>query len=129
MKHIYLYTTKTYQEKSWYKIGQTDYDPVKRVQHQDNSSNPEPLILIAHWTVNNKVSDKKVHHQLEQLGFEKLRGNREWFELSDLPIQDVESALHILDSEVKEESNIPAFMPAPLNYTEIWWGCGLPSPI
>ena len=101
MKYIYLYTTTTYQLKNWYKIGETISNPLKRLQSQDNASNPEPLLLVAYWEVNSHISDKQVHRVLLNLGFEKLRGNREWFELSTLPQQDVESALLELDKKSK----------------------------
>ena len=130
MKYIYLYTTATYQLKNWYKIGETISDPLKRIQSQDNASNPEPLLVIAYWKVQNNVSDKKVHKVLIDLGFEKLRGKREWFELSNLPQEDIESALLELDKKSKPtlitvdgEINIPV-----QNYYDIWWGSNSPPP-
>jgi len=131
MKYIYLYTTTTYQLKNWYKIGETISNPLKRIQSQDNASNPEPLLLVAYWEVNSHISDKQVHRVLLNLGFEKLRGNREWFELSTLPQQDVESALLELDKKSKPllvavdtSINIPV-----QNYYDIWWGNSLPHQI
>ena len=68
---------------------------------------------------------------LQDAGAEKLRGNREWFELSTLPQQDVESALLELDKKSKPllvavdtSINIPV-----QNYYDIWWGNSLPHQI
>ena len=45
-KTIYIYTTKTYQEKGWYKIGETSLTAKERIKQQDGTSNPEELIKI-----------------------------------------------------------------------------------
>ena len=119
MKQIYLYTTETYRAKNWYKIGQTTGNSLKRIQHQDNASNPEPLIIISNWFVPDQITDKKVHKVLIDFGFEKLRGNREWFELSDTPIEDVESAILTLDSTCKPI--VPIFDIDVPYYSELWW--------
>lgn len=123
MKYIYLYTTETYQAKNWYKIGETTTHPNKRIQHQDNASNPEPLLVITFWQVSKNISDKKVHSELEALGYPKLRGNREWFELSSNPASDIEAILTelgatpesvpLLNSAIKD-----LIIP---NYQELWW--------
>jgi hypothetical protein len=132
MKYIYLYTTATYQLKNWYKIGETTTDPIKRIQSQDNASNPEPLTLIAYWQVRDKISDKQVHLELETIGFEKLRGNREWFELSDAPQQDIECALSLLNKKFEclpvKESIVDSEQFTIKNYDEIWWGNNSPPP-
>ena len=122
MKYIYLYTTATYESKNWYKIGETVSDPIKRIQQQDNASNPEPLKLIASWQTETWVTDKKVHNELCKLGFDKIRGNREWFELSDNPKEDIEFIL----SEIKArptETTIPDSLPSiPIqDVKELWW--------
>ena len=121
MKYIYLYTTPTYKLKNWYKIGETVISPQERIRQQDNASNPEELLLVSFWSVSQNLSDKQVHSQLESLDFNKLRGNREWFELSDTPIEDVETAISNIDTSsikhpITTEFNIPV-----LHYTEIWW--------
>ena len=126
MKYIYLYTTATYQLKNWYKIGETISDPIKRIQSQDNASNPEPLKLIAYWQVRDKISDKQVHLELETMGFEKLRGNREWFELSNVPEQDIECALSLLNKKFEylpvAKSIVNSKQFTVKNHNEIWWG-------
>lgn len=78
MKTIYVYTTKTYREKGWYKIGETERLVVDRVKQQDTTSNPELLEII--FEVNSVISDKEIHSKLEEKGFSKCRNNREWFE-------------------------------------------------
>ena len=123
MKHIYVYTTASYQSKNWYKIGETINNPQNRIQSQDNASNPEPLIFVSSWEVPNYVTDKKVHKKLENFGFLKIR--REWFELSKKPKEDVISAISEITPIVciSEVDNTPAFLSniKVLNYTDLWW--------
>ena len=122
MKYIYLYTTASYALKNWYKIGETVIDPKQRVQSQDNASNPEPLIFIISWKVPSYITDKKVHKKLLELGFSRIR--REWFELSELPKDDIFSALLDLTNFVQtNEPDSPSFYSTiPIkNYTEMWW--------
>jgi hypothetical protein len=81
VKKIYVYTTKTYLEKGWFKIGQTTQQEVEvRISQQDGTSNPEPLEIIYHTT--SILSDKQIHEILRQKGFTEVRAdkNREWFE-------------------------------------------------
>ena len=123
MKYIYLYTTKTYHTKNWYKIGQTVVEPATRIQQQDNASNPEPLILVQFWEVNSNLTDKTIHSRLEDCGFFRIRFNREWFELSDKPMDDIESCFitedRILTPHLFEEKpNIIMDIP---HYTDLWW--------
>ena len=93
---------------------------------------PEPLTLIAYWQVRDKISDKQVHLELETIGFEKLRGNREWFELSDAPQQDIECALSLLNKKFEclpvKESIVDSEQFTIKNYDEIWWGNNSPPP-
>jgi hypothetical protein len=122
MKYIYIYTTPLYQIKNWYKIGETIVKPEERVRSQDNASNPEKLILIDSWKVPKRITDKKVHRELEQLGFNRIR--REWFELSNTPKEDVFSALSKLTGEVELTlENTQTFLSSIpiLNYTKMWW--------
>lgn len=122
MKIIYLYTTKTYQEKNWYKVGETINNPEARIQQQDNASNPEKLKLIHSWQVPNWINDKMVHAELVKLGYTKIRGNREWFELSEIPEDDVEAALIELKANPEEmEKALPALNLPVKDYTELWW--------
>lgn len=77
-RKIYIYTTETYKQKGWYKIGETTQLVEDRVKQQDTTSNPETLNII--YNVDSVISDKKIHEKLELLGFSKCRDNREWFE-------------------------------------------------
>jgi hypothetical protein len=123
MKYIYLYTTDTYRLKNWYKIGESTSNPNNRVKSQDNASNPEPLLVLSFWQVDDNTTDKAVHKELEKLGFTKLRGNREWFELSKTPIEDVAEALITIcnkpvQGELSEKPNIIIDIP---HYVDLWW--------
>ena len=78
MRKIYIYTTETYKQKGWYKIGETTQLVEDRVKQQDGTSNPETLDTI--YEVNSVISDKEIHRKLELIGYSKCRNNREWFE-------------------------------------------------
>jgi hypothetical protein len=134
MKHIYLYSTQTYLSKSWYKIGEAVGNPNKRITQQDNASNPESLMPISFWIVNDSITDKKVHNALEKLGFIRLRKNREWFELSNIPEQDLEEAFLFLNEKAQKgfitdeekRQNNESFKKVLQNieiphYSELWW--------
>jgi hypothetical protein len=77
---IYVYTTQTYKENGWYKIGQTTLDAAERVKQQDSTSNPEALILLDSWDACGK-SDIEFHKFIESNGMSKTRDNREWFNI------------------------------------------------
>jgi superfamily II DNA or RNA helicase len=90
MTIIYSYTTKTYKEKSWYKVGETEQgddsmlpaDRARiRIAQQDSTSNPEPLELENTWVVPDWISDKTIHAQLKKQGCKVVRKDkdREWF--------------------------------------------------
>jgi len=119
MKYIYLYSTPTYIKNAWFKVGETVQDPAQRIQQQDNASNPEKLVLLKAWKVNDNITDKRVHRELTELGFEKVRKSREWFVLSDTPDVDIEDALlRICSFEVQENPLFDFYIP---NYDEMWW--------
>jgi hypothetical protein len=125
MKIIYLYTTETYQEKNWYKVGETTINPTDRVKQQDNASNPEKLKLLASWQTADWITDKMVHNELEKLGYKKLRQDREWFKLSEIPEDDVEAALIELKANPEEREKSCFYLQLPVqNYTEMWWFSG-----
>ena len=77
---LYTYTTPTYKEKGWFKIGQTTHDASERVRQQDRTSNPESLILLDSWPARGKT-DIEFHKFLESDGMRKTRNNREWFHI------------------------------------------------
>jgi len=83
---IYTYTTDSYAEKGWIKIGQThhviglDYTECakNRIRQQDKTSNPEILKII--WADHfPTISDRDVHEVLKSWGIRPVRSNREWF--------------------------------------------------
>ena len=122
MKYIYLYSTPTYIENSWFKVGETTQDPTQRIHQQDNASNPEKLVFLKAWKVDVNVTDKQVHKELIRLGFEKVRKSREWFVLSSTPITDIEDALmRICPSKIEEYHEKPMFDFFIPNYNEMWW--------
>jgi hypothetical protein len=82
IKYIYVYTTETEKVFNRYKIGETKKSPYDRIQEQDTTSNSGQLILIAYWHAG-KASDKQIHKILEDLGYVRIRKNREWFIIED----------------------------------------------
>ena len=134
MNYIYIYTTESFKEKSWYKIGQSINCPYKRVAAQDNSSNPEPLLAVYSWVVNDDITDKHIHSLLEDSGFNRLRPGKEWFELSDNPIDDVSTIISSMGQEIIEYTGITdnhnnrsvdiSYDNIP-HYTDLWWYIGL----
>lgn len=133
MKIIYIYTTETYQKNNWFKIGQTTADPLKRIQEQDNSSNPEKLKLLKSWKTEDWVTDKRIHEELEKLGFVKLRNNREWFELSEKPEEDIEAVLNDIKATAIPILRLAGgeIIPTPEipSYSELWWHKGENPPM
>lgn len=112
-----------YRAKNWYKIGESVGAPSRRIQQQDNASNPEPLIIVSFWSVDDKLTDKKVHNELENLGFVRLREQREWFELSDSPTLDIADCLitlsnKVIEGELPKKPNLFKEIP---HYSELWW--------
>ena len=73
MNTIYAYSTDTYLAKKWIKVGQTSLTADERIAQQDTTSNPEELKKLQEWSVPAKISDKKIHKRLEELGFLKTR--------------------------------------------------------
>lgn len=129
MKYIYLYSTETFASKNWYKIGESIKDPANRIKSQDNASNPEPLLFIHSWKVSDDVNDKKVHKELEKLGYEKVRKNREWFVLDSSPIDTLTFALSNLTNVFEDVPEKTVFDTYKIPHiTELWWFNGEPCP-
>ena len=51
MNTIYAYTTDTYLEKNWIKVGETSLTADDRIAQQDTTSNPEALRKLREWAV------------------------------------------------------------------------------
>jgi hypothetical protein len=79
-RKFYIYTTKTYREKGWYKFGETKREVEIRVKEQDNASNPEDLEII--FEIETDLSDKKIHKLIELKGHSKTRDKQgnEWYD-------------------------------------------------
>jgi superfamily II DNA or RNA helicase len=92
-RYIYCYSTPTYIDKGWVKVGQTDRTPDQRIREQDTTSNPEELELLWFIDVSDDISDTMIHKKLEQLGCPLVRNRREWFECD---IEDVKKAINLL---------------------------------
>jgi hypothetical protein len=76
LRKIYIYSTPTYLLKGWVKIGETLLQTVlERVKQQDNSSNPEELIILC--VIESVYSDKEIHKFLEKKGIKHQR--KEWY--------------------------------------------------
>jgi hypothetical protein len=95
MKKIYVYTTETYKSKNYYKVGETVNDVSARINQQDGTSCPEPLIMIMSVEVPEHITDKNIHKILQDQGYEPTRidKKREWFDLSD-PISSPRDIIH-----------------------------------
>jgi len=129
MKYIYIYTTETYRLNNWFKIGESINDPLERIKSQDNASNPESLEYVDSWIVPDGLTDKSIHSFLEKSGFNRIRKHREWFELSDTPSDDVESAILNFTKQIthNEKQKIAVFTDIP-HYSQLWWFTGKESP-
>ena len=92
-RFIYVYSTATYLEKGWAKIGQTDRNPEKRIKEQDGTSNPEELELLWSTPIPSTLSDRDIHDELRRLGFSLVRDRREWFQCT---VDDVRKAINSL---------------------------------
>jgi len=90
---IYVYTTDTYKSKNWYKIGQTSRTAEERIDEQDSTSNPEPLLMITSFNVPDHVTDKAVRDNLIKAGYPQVRDRREWIEIDVDPVSPVWEAI------------------------------------
>lgn len=107
-RKIYVYTTKTYKEKDYYKVGETTQETVEqRIKQQDKTGNPEPLDLVAWWN-SPDVTDKELHKSLQELGSKKTRddANREWFVVPG-GAKDIKSAYHKLTHNSTRPNSFP----------------------
>lgn len=82
IKYIYVYTTDSEKLLNRYKVGETKKSPFDRIQEQDTTSNSAELQLVAYWHAG-KISDREIHRELENLGYIRIRKNREWFVIDD----------------------------------------------
>lgn len=85
---VYVYTTKTYKEKNWYKIGMTNQESgTLRISQQDGTSNPEKLEKQYEIDISDETDlsayevEQKIHRLYDSSG-KRVRNNREWFEVA-----------------------------------------------
>jgi hypothetical protein len=106
MNTIYSYSTETYQTfRGWRKIGQTRQESAEiRVQQQDGTSNPEPLILEKSWSVPDWVSDRTVRAELKKMKCKEVRMDklREWVECT---IEHVDCAINSIVHGISRPNN------------------------
>ena len=104
---LYVYTTKTWQEKGLLKIGHCLRGRYKeRIKEQFNASNPEqPDILWVVYLPEGKT-DKHIHQQLINNGIEHKRGGAgtEWFYAK---LEDVKTAYNQIVYGVKRTDSFP----------------------
>jgi superfamily II DNA or RNA helicase len=109
---IYVYTTKTYKNKNWYKIGETTQESASiRISQQDSTSNPEKLEKQYDIDITNETDfsafevEQKIHKHYDRLG-KTVRDNREWFEV-DGGIEEIKKLIEsILDNSDLHRSEI-----------------------
>jgi len=103
MNTIYVYSTKTYIKNNWLKVGQTSHsDSVTRIEQQDGTSNPEPLIPL--YECQSNYTDKHIHAQLIKNGLFQTREDkrREWFTCT---LDDVKKAINELETGIQRVGN------------------------
>ena len=111
VKWIYVYTTDGEQLLNRYKVGETIRSPHERIKEQDTTSNSAELKVIAWWHAGS-ASDKDLHKLLESHGFNRIRKNREWFELQN-PLEVIPQMLAIANGVQYTE-----YCPLPMAYEQ-----------
>ncbi len=109
---IYVYTTDTYEEKNWYKIGMTNQESASvRITQQDGTSNPERLKKVYEMDISGETElsayevEQKIHRCYERLG-KRVRDNREWFEVEG-GVEEIKKVIEsILDNSDIHKSEI-----------------------
>lgn len=109
---IYVYTTETYKNKNWYKIGMTNQESGSvRISQQDGTSNPEKLEKQYEMDISGETEltayevEQKIHQYYTRLG-KRVRDNREWFEV-DGGIEEIKKVIEsILDNSDLHKSEI-----------------------
>ena len=109
---IYVYTTETYKNKNWYKIGMTNQESGSvRISQQDGTSNPEKLEKQYEMDISGETEltayevEQKIHQYYTRLG-KRVRDNREWFEVEG-GIDEIKRVIEsILDNSDLHKSEI-----------------------
>src|SRR5690606_32190104 len=87
---LYIYTTRSYEEKNLFKIGQCELGRFKeRIREQFGTSNPEQPIPKWRHDLPDEVTDHHIHRQLIKNGFDRAPNTvgREWFQAPLLEIK------------------------------------------
>ena len=90
--YLYVYTTNTYYQKGWIKVGQSK-SPNKRMQ-QSKTGVPESLMpLIKPLELPENITDQLIHRELINQGIQQVRrgGGNEWFKAT---VDDVRRAFN-----------------------------------
>jgi superfamily II DNA or RNA helicase len=109
---IYVYSTPTYKQKNWFKIGMTNQESGSiRISQQDGTSNPEKLEKEYEKDFSYETDitayelEQKIHIYYTRLG-KRLRENREWFEVNG-GLDEIKSVIEsILDNSDLHKSDI-----------------------
>ncbi len=95
MKKLYVYSSDTWLEKGYIKVGQSIDVQSRKSAAQTHS--PEELKLIETFNLPGDLQDHDIHKELERSGFERTaitkNGGKEWFEAD---INDVRRAFNNL---------------------------------
>lgn len=86
---LYVYTTKTFKEKNYYKIGETGKEADVRIKEQDGTSNPEPLEKVYELNLSDRsdITAYELEQKLHKYYYNKGKNTRddkkktEWFEI------------------------------------------------
>ena len=89
MRKLYAYTKQAYIDLAklggrvyGLKVGKTDLETAEeRVNQQDGTSDPEPLLIQKVWHVESWITDEMIHDELKRVGFHPTRPDkkREWY--------------------------------------------------
>lgn len=96
VRELYVYSTPTYEEKGWLKIGDASVGRVEeRIREQQGTSNPEEVIILFSEKLPVGKRDYDVHKILLEKGVKrKVEGaGREWFETT---VEEVQKAFNLL---------------------------------
>lgn len=112
LRKIYVYTTNTYGQKSWVKVGETSRDADERISEQDTTAVPEPLVRVKNSNgeeleFKTYLTDGEIRDALYKLGYYEVRTDkkREWVGGFENPFEngdEIEMAINkiIAKSEV-----------------------------
>ena len=104
---LYVYTTKTWQQKGLLKVGHSLSGRYKeRINEQFNASNPEAPIVLWVAPLPEGKTDNNIHARLEQNGIRRKEdgAGREWFYAT---LEDVKKAYNEVVHGSSRKDNFP----------------------